>query len=238
MSLLKQKTSDQRALLLAKYLPNGLPFLAKFITDSNLYKFIRAISVEFGRAEYYINEWIDGRDITKRDDFVPSWEKVVGIPDGDFNNIGTADERRRKAQAKLSAEGVKTREQLEWLIKILGFACKVYPGHMFWPNGTDPRITFNSEKEAYFTVVFEIDFANSVPEFEPNLFPVDFPWVFGASQYNSTVDFIINQVLPAHVNGLFISVAEEENVWQDTIVGPETQDSTDADEIQDTTNAP
>jgi uncharacterized protein YmfQ (DUF2313 family) len=234
MGILNVKTDDEHAEITANYWPNGLIWRAKRIVESIMYRRLKAMSLECGRFEQIINQWIDGRDITKSYDEVPAWEKFVGMPDKYLLGKGTAEERRRQAQGKLSTEGVKTRAQLKWLLGIFGFAVEVYPGHIFWPNGTDDRVSFGSEKESRFTIVFEIDYENSVQEFLPNFFPVPFPWVFGSSSYNYTTNFIINKVIPANCNALFIRKPAEEGDWDDTIDGPIIEDSTTGAIVEDT----
>lgn len=236
MSLLETRDDHRQAEITSKYWPNGILWLAKNIRESNMYRRMFAMSKEIGRVEAVINSWIDGLDVTKSEQEVYLWERFLGIPDKNLKGNASADERRRHCQGKLSAEGVVNLKEYEWLLRIFGYETVVYPGWSFWPNGTDDRITWESEEEALYTIVFEIDYENSITEYLPDIFPVDFPWVFGASNYNQTTDFVINAVIPAECNAKFIPKRiEEDDVWEDAIVGPETLDTTEADdEIIDT----
>lgn len=236
MSLLETRDLHKHAEITSRYWPNGVAWIAKTIRESNMYKRMYAMSKEFSRVEGIINSWISGLDVTKSEQEVFLWERFLGIPDGDLKGNASADERRRHCQGKLSAEGVVNLKEFEWLLRIFGYESVVYPGWSFWPNGTDDRFTWASEEEALYTIVFEIDYENSITEYLPDIFPVDFPWVFGASNYNQMRSFIINSVIPAECNAVFVPKrTEESDVWLDTIIGPEVEDSTDADdEIIDT----
>jgi hypothetical protein len=80
----------------------------------------------------------------------------------------------------------------------------VYPGKFFWLN-PDPRVgSFSSIKEARFTIVFEVDFTLSDPEFLPTLFPIRFPWRFGSSNYGTMRRFF-DELIPANCNARWIS---------------------------------
>ena len=204
MPFLSIRTKDESARITADYQENGTHMRAKRIRSKNMYKFFRALGCEFSRAEEKISEIFDGRLITKSLTFLADWELAVGIPDDSFPAIGTAADRQKAVVTKLAAEGVHTKDELEWLCSLMGFKVEVIPGHYFWTN-PDPRIDppFASEKESRFTVVFEMDFANSDPESQPNLFPVDFPWQFTSNNYNILQKFMLS-VIPATVNARFI----------------------------------
>jgi len=208
---------------------------AKRLPGKNIFKWLKGMSKEFRRLEQNLSDANDGRIITKVATFLTEWEKAAGIPDDDFPAIGTAEERRRHVVTKLSAEGVSTAEDLEWLCSLLGFVVTVYPGYYFILN-PDPRVSFPpgpaGDREARFTVVFEMDFDDSIPEVQPNLFPVPFPWEFRSNNYNVLQDFAL-AIIPANCNAIFI--VEDTDIIQDSIISTDIiQDSiSSTDIIQD-----
>lgn len=216
MSYLPTRTEDQQTKITADYLPNGMLMKAKRVQTSNLYKLLKGLSQEFGRLEGYLSSMVDGRIVTESQQFFEEWEQTVGIPDGSFPAIGTAEERRRHVVTKLSSEGISTADELEWLCWQMGFFVTVRPGHYFWDH-PDPRVTLASERESRFTVVFDVEFAHSLPEVLPTRFPVPFPWVFASSNYNVLQEFML-QVIPANCNAIWITDYDHE-VWLDTLGG-------------------
>lgn len=221
MTFLATRTNDEHARITADYQQNGKHMRAKRKPGKNLYKWFKGLSIEYGRLEETLNDIFDGRLITKATTFVFEWEQAIGIPDNAFPGSGTAAERQRHIVTKLSAEGVSTATELEWLCSLMGFSVTVWPGHYFWTH-PDARVSFSTEKESRFTVVFEINFDLSLPIVQPNLFPVPFPWVFSSNNYNILQDFMLD-VIPSNCNGLWIVAG---GVWQDTLGGsPVMQDT-------------
>jgi len=206
MGFLPTRTQDEHTRITADYQIDGKHMRAKRMPGKNIYKWLRGMSKEFQRLEQNLADANDGRIITKIATFLTEWEKAAGIPDQNFPAIGTAEERRRHVVTKLASEGVSTAEELEWLCSLMGFAVTVYPGYYFILN-PDPRISFPpgvaGEREARFTVVFEVNFAQSIPDSIPNLFPVPFPWEFRSNNYNVIQDFMLD-IIPANCNGAWI----------------------------------
>lgn len=229
MTFLLTRTDDEHARITADYQQNGLHYKAKRLASKVMYRFFKGTSKEFGRLEGYLNAVTDGVVITESPDFLPQWEKAVGIPDEYFPANATAAERQRHVVTKLAAEGISTAEEMEFLCSLMGFDVTVYPGHYFWAN-PDPRVSFSTERESRFTVVFEFDLLNSAPEVAPNLFPVPFPWVFSSNNFNIIQSFMLS-VIPANCNGLFITKENiggvikdeigESEVWKDLIGSPD-----------------
>ena len=202
--MLPTRTKDEQTRITADYMPNGKHLAAKRMPSRNMYKWFAGLSGEFARMENALNAFADGWNITKSTGMLPQWEKATGIPDQNFSGRGTPIERQKGAIAKLAAEGVSTKADLEWLCSLMGFHVEVYPGHYFWLNPNPLVGSFSSEKESRFTIVFEVDFFQSDPEVLPTLFPITFPWVFGPSVYNSMRGFMLD-IIPANCNARWIS---------------------------------
>jgi hypothetical protein len=207
MKFLRTKSALEHTVISAAYQLGGVHLQAFRIPGKNLFKWLKAMSTEFARLETALNEFVDGRIVTKYPTFVPEWEKAVGIPDEDFQGTGLVEGRRRHVVTKLAAEGVSTADELVWLCSFMGFVVTVTPGHYYWDN-PDPRVVFSSEKESRFTFVFEADPIRSSPINEAQLFPVPFPWPFAYDDYNALQGFML-KVIPANCNALWIKPAKE-----------------------------
>ena len=209
MPLFPTRTDDEQAKITADYLPSGKPFTAKRILSKTMFKFIKGCSVEFNRLESTINQFASGWNLTKSTDFLEEWEKTQGIPDNSFPANGGAENRRRHAHAKLVAEGIHTKEDIERFLETLGWITIVYPGYYFWLN-PDPRVPpFASEKEARFSLVIETFYSLSNPDVVPAVFPVPFPWVFGVNNYAVTQK-ALREYIPANVQLIWILESTDE----------------------------
>ena len=204
MQLFPTRDADEHARITADSLPNGDLFVAKRRPSKVMYKFIKGLSVEFGRLEGKMNEIAAGWLLTKSAGLLETWEKTLGIPDGKIPGTGDIESRRRQALMKLASEGVQTNSDYEWLLSLLGVVATVYPGHHFWTN-PDPRLPpFSSEKESRFTLVVEADLVASDTEALPSFFPVPFPWVFRSSSYQVAQVFL-KCIIPANVQLIWIT---------------------------------
>jgi uncharacterized protein YmfQ (DUF2313 family) len=218
MAFLPTRTDDEQTRVTADFLPGGSPFEAKRITSKNVFKFLRGLSKSITRYEAKQNEIVDGRNLINSTTFLERWEGAVGIPDNAFPGTAVIDDRQSHAIVKLAAEGVHLGESdefqsIQWLFAFMGLVVRVYAGHEFWPNGTDPRVTFATEKEARFTTVVELDLDQSDSGSIPTLFPVPFPWPFLSSNWNVAQEFLPT-ILPANVNAKWIIKTD---IYKDTI---------------------
>lgn len=204
MALFKTRTSAEHTRITADYLPNGWTWIAKRINDSNLYKLLYGLSIEFSRLEQKMNEIAEGWLLDRSAGLLETWEKTLGIPDGKIPGTTDTENRRRQTLMKLVSEGIKTNSDYVFLIDVLGIQVTVYPGYYFWLN-PDVRVpTFSSEKEARFTLVIEADIPLSDPITLPDFFPVSFPWYFRTSTYNVVQQYLLD-VIPANVQLIWIT---------------------------------
>jgi hypothetical protein len=192
--------------------------VAKRITSSNMYKWFRGLSVEFGRAESYLNSIVSGFDLRTSAELISEHEQRVGLPDKTFPTGATEDIRRYQAMIKLAAEGVTIVSDYEYLcFDVGGLYVSVYPGMDFYSASTVPsfssdgRVDYSNstndpdiaKKEARFTIVFEIDFSQSSTFMAGDIWPVSWPWNFGLNSWNTLTNFLL-EIIPANVNAQFI----------------------------------
>lgn len=220
-----KRTEDEHALILGRFLNDGRHLVSKRITTKTLFKFLKGVAKSFKSIEEKANELINGRLLTESTTNLDEWERVVGVPDECYDGLGTIENRQRYTLAKLSADGVSTAEQLEWICSVLGFSVTIIPGHFFWDN-PDPRVSLSTEKESRFTIVFEIDFLQSIAS--PDTFSYTFPFIFGENPERIMKCFM-RKIIDSNVNAQFISKASFN--WQNTVdTGPEYQNTVDTGE--------
>jgi uncharacterized protein YmfQ (DUF2313 family) len=215
MTFLRVKTEEEHNEITAKYLLDGRHMRAKFIDGKVMFLYNLALSKAFKRVEEKLNEFALGRILTKSTVFVPEWEKAVQIPDDNLPGTGTIENRQRQALGKLSSDDMHTAEELEWLCSVFGFSVTVWPGHYFWRN-PDIRVSFSSEKESRFTIVFEYDLTQSPAASGSGVFPVPFPWKFYSNTFNILQSYMLT-IIDSNVNGLWINANAFDNVLKDTI---------------------
>lgn len=203
MPMYPTRSDEEHARITADYLLDGIATQAKRIVSTNTFKFLKGLSKEFGRLEDTINTFASGWNITKTSQFVEEWEKTQGIPDNEFPATGGSENRRKQAHAKLAAEGLSTKDDIEWLLSLLGWEVVAYPGYYFILN-PDPRVpTFSSDKEARFTLVVEVFNSLSDPTVVPQTFPIPFPWVFGLNHFFIAQNFL-RTIIDANVQLVWI----------------------------------
>ena len=223
MRFIPTRTEEKQQRITANYMPSGDAMAAKNIAGKNLYKQINAHSKSFGRIESAINDFLSGIVITESADMVDDWEDLLGIPDESFFEEKTNEERRRYCVFKLSAEGVATKSELEWLLGVYGIACTVYPGLYFY-NNYDPRVGyFSNIKEARFTIVFGIDILNTEAAAIDGSFPWTFPHSFESGRISIARNFM-REIIEANVNARWFfdgdivqDVISHDDVWQDVV---------------------
>lgn len=185
---------------LAAYLPNGPLFISKFVNNTNMRNLLKGLSHELGRSENYFKviqkEIIP--DLTVQ--FLPEWERVVGIPDDCFDGQGTDDVRRRDILAKLASLGVQTAKDFEDVALLFGIVANVMSG--IESNEVFP-LTFPfsfplTEEEARFTIVIEY-----TPAFD--IFPYIFPFTLGDDSVD-ILQCLFNKLKPANCQVLFRAV--------------------------------
>ena len=225
-----ERTDEQHATILGRYLNDGRHLISKKITTKNLYKTISAISKTFKRVEEKANELVNGRLLTEYTTSLGEWERVVGVPDEHYDGRGSLANRQRYAIAKLSADGVSTTAELEWLCGLLGYVVTVTPGYHYWLY-PDTRVSFADEEESLFTIVFEVDYANSVQN--SSVFPYTFPFVFG-EDFEVTMQSFIRSIIDVTVNAQFIPLVD---IWENSPDGtPIYENSPDGTQIYESSN--
>lgn len=120
----------KQADLLARYLPDGVAWEAKWIENSNLRNLLVALGKEFANIEDR-NNWLRRElSIFTTTDLLPYWEKHYGIPDdkGVFSiEDKSIEDRRFNLYVKEAMEGADRVEDWERIAKLFGFKCKIYP---------------------------------------------------------------------------------------------------------------
>lgn len=174
---------EENAQSIADYFLNGDFLRAKNIKDSNLRKYLHALSNEFTRVEQKIKEVADEHYIPLTYNLIDEWEKQLTIPDDCFSVIGkTIEERRKQVIAKFALMNVTTDQDFIDLAAFFGVEVEIVNGieHSNFFPFTFPIYFFGSIKEAKFTMI--VYFKNI--DRPTNAFPLTFPFTFQPANSN------------------------------------------------------
>lgn len=172
---LRENIEENQADYLARYLPDGNAWKAKWIEGSNLRKLLIGLGKEFGNIEQR-NAWLKRElNILTTEDLIEYWEKDYGIPDEIFSITGKSiKERQLNLAIKEMMNGADNAPSWEYIAKQFGYKVKVYAGtdktkftYTFPINFTDyPKYTivvdlYDIYPPAYFTLIFSFVFGES-----------------------------------------------------------------------------
>ena len=198
---IQDHTIDQHVKALSDYHPGGPIFEGKADVNSTLYKLIKGLSGEFIRVEETLKSLQEDYIPDKTQNFIPDWQRALGIPDDCFSGEGTNEENRREILAKLASLGVQTEADFQNLAAIFGVTVNIIPGGASGAGATFP-MTFpfsmlGTPEEARFTIIVEFVLANT--------FPFTFPFEFG-SDIIATLECLYNKLKPANCQVIFTAI--------------------------------
>ena len=184
---------DEQANTLARLLPDGPLFDAKWRDQTIMRKLLLGLAGEFARLDGTMADVLAEYDPRTTNLFLEEWERAVAIPDHCFDGKGGVDLRRLAIAAKLSHMNVQTRQDFIDLALLFGFAVEIESGANcgVFPLPF-PVCFFDSYKEAKHTMIVRF------PEAE-DVFPLAFPLQFSSGVMNIVV-CLFNQLRPANVN--------------------------------------
>lgn len=171
---------EKQADLLARYLPSGKAWNAKYIDGSNLRNLLIAFGKEFKNIADQ-NEWLRRElNIFTTRDLLPLWEAHYGIPDDNKVFVvenKTIEERRLNLYIKELMDGADSAEDWENIAKQFGFKCKVYPAInvSVFPL-TFPIIFTDNPRYTIIVDIYDVD--------PPSEFTLVFPIIFGENKAN------------------------------------------------------
>lgn len=197
MSLLDIKLLREYRKSLSQYLPNGLAWISKNVSDDNLYKLIQGLSPLLLRTDITINTIIDEHNIATTNDFIIEWEKALGIPDDCISTDFSLERRRNNIITKLNMSAVSTEKDFVTLASIFGiqniniFSAIDDPSNSVFPI-VFPATFTGTEKEARFTMIVELPVDQ-----QPNVFPYTFPITF-TEQSTNLIECLFNKLKPSN----------------------------------------
>jgi len=197
MVLFARRDLEQYTDSLANYLPGGILFASKRISDSNFRKLLRGMAGELFRVNGLLKEYSEQIIPDQTVKFISEWEKTLGIPDDCFSGSGDLDDRRRDVLVKLSALGVQTQQDFIDLALLFGIEVQITSGTetAMFPI-TFPFLFFNSLKEARFTIVITFTVAAS------ERFEYTFPILFGGEEIG-ILECLFGKLKPANCKIIF-----------------------------------
>lgn len=164
--------------LLARYLPDGYAWRAKWIDESFLRRLLKGFGKEFGNIEQR-NAWLKRElNIFTTTDLIENWEKEYGIPDEVFTIDGkTIEQRRLNIIIKEIMDGADRSPDWEYIAEQFGFKVKVYAG----TDKTKFTYTFPIIFADYPKYTIIVDMYDVLP---PAEFTLIFSVVFGEDRAN------------------------------------------------------
>lgn len=187
--------------LLARTLPHGRAWNAKYDRTRVLGRLVRSFSEEIHRFFRAIEEFVLVElDPVKTHQLLLEWEKSVGIPDKCFGRAADEETRRLHVQKKLANFGDPvTREDIEGILAFFGEPIDIVSGREIYGEdlgfGTAPY-TADEVKQIRHTALIRV---GSTAE----SFPLEFPIVFGGS-VNTIVECLVTRLLPANISIQFL----------------------------------
>ncbi len=177
---------DKQHHLLAKHLPDGRLWDAKYIVSTKLGMLVNALSKEFNRFQLLIKRVWDEFGINTASEMIGEWETSVGIPCSCFETSETLPVRRKQVLNKFNNfGGVQLAEDFARVALDFGFEVNIFPG--------DSKLSGTS-KENKHTIVVEL---LQLPP-SSSLFPLPFPLPF-SSGGATNLQCILDMLAPANV---------------------------------------
>jgi uncharacterized protein YmfQ (DUF2313 family) len=191
--ILKERTEEEQATVLAGYLPNDQLWLDKNVDNSPLRGILLGLASQWIDFRNSGNELCEQYDPTTTTSLIEEWEAFVGIPDHCFDNTGSLELRRKNILLKLAGINATTAKQFEDIAAILGFDVTVEPGADS-PSSTFP-MTFPfllvDPDDAPFVIIVNID--------DPGTegFPYTFPFTL-SSGVSELLQCLFDKLKPAN----------------------------------------
>lgn len=192
MGLLKEKTQEQQADILGRYLPNDKLLVGKYLADNPLRRILLGLATVWLDQRDLINLVFDEWNPQTTSIFLEEWEDTLGIPDDCFDVADTTEERRKNILLKLTGINTTTAEQFEALATILGVTANVKSGfeESVIPQ-TIPFIILDDDEVGY-TIVAELD-----SEPSPATIPQIIPFII-QENITTILECLFNKLKPAN----------------------------------------
>lgn len=204
ISIFSPEPSADQVMALANHLPVGRIWDRCIDQNSNIYKLLAGLSLEFFRLELLDKIFSDEIDILQTVSLIAEWEKSVGLPDACFSTKNELIEiRRQQVLQKFSnLGGVQSAEDFERVAAIFGYDIDIVPGSA---GSTFPLVlpyTLFSESGGKHTIVIKI----SEEELSGDYFPLTLPYTLGSLQPPFFLKCIFEKLAPANVDVKFVGV--------------------------------
>lgn len=162
--------------MISQYIRNDKIHINKNNPQSNWYKLLEGLSVEFLLFDKKISDVKYQYNINNTIDLIEEWEAMVGIPDGCIQVAKTIEERRKNVLFKLSSYECTTKTQFEFIAKILGYDVTVNSGSELMRFPLKFPIVLGNASMMPFIIIVNID-----KKYQNTGFPYSFPIQFKAS---------------------------------------------------------
>ncbi len=187
---------EQQITLLARTLPDGRLWNAKYDQTRVLGRLVAALAREINRTFSSIAGFVNIElDPNRARQLILEWEASAGIPDECFDRSADLDERRRRVTQKLSDfGGIITRSDIEGVLLDFGEAIQIVPGTeanaelLGFPA---PPYDADQLKQIKHTIAVRVTS-------DADVFPLDFSFQF-ATEASDLLRCLLRRVTPANV---------------------------------------
>ena len=185
-------TLEQHTQAQADYMHNGKAWRAKNIQSSKTRALLRGLAASAKRLEATLIDFWNEVFIGTAYDFVPDFERALGIPDHCFDGTGTIEERRTDCQIKLVSLYVVTEQDFIDLALLLGYVITIERpvDTTAFPPYDVPFIPVDLKTARFTWIVKGVDLVTGYP-------PYDVPFIPGTSTNAEKLICLFNKLKPA-----------------------------------------
>lgn len=198
MPLFNSHTVEQHAQAQADYMPSGKAWRAKNIQASKTRDLLRGLGASSKRTESSLIAMWEQIYIGTATDFVPDFEKALGIPDDCFDGTGTIEDRRADCQIKLVSLYVVTEQDFIDLALLIGFVITIERPveTTAFPPYDVPFIPVDLKASRFTWIIKGVDLVQGFP-------PYDVPFLPGSSVTAAKLECLFNKLKPANTSILY-----------------------------------
>lgn len=199
MKLLLNKSKESIRILLTKFLPNGIFWNAKRVPNTNLYKFINALSCEYKRVKDLLYSIVNNRYVDDAELLIERWENDLNLPDDCLKLADSITQRQKDVLLKYTAKGIQTENDFLTIANTFGLNIEIITGVQAasWPWTWPHIFTGTATQSKFYMIVKFLDFST----------PSGWPWAWPhAWSIDETIGLqcVFNKLKPANVEVVYI----------------------------------
>ena len=151
-------TLSQHTKALLDLMPVGMLLENKYDTDTNIYKFWKAVAMYYVLIEADYELLVAEFGIQTTEYLISEWESEFGIPDDVFEIASTLQERRDNVLLKKSGLNIINIDEFRAIATRLGYTVEIQASSSLWYPPFDVPFYPFTEPECHFIIVIRGDF--------------------------------------------------------------------------------